>query len=97
MIEEFKKISREAEDILYKKGYYVSNMEYDKNCYEVYNGDMRVLIDNLSLSQLEQLSKMLWNDYFKSKPLRRSAVNSLTALMMTGWKLMVKSKNKRRI
>ena len=59
MIEEFKKISREAEDILYKKGYYVSNMEYDKNCYEVYNGDMRVLIDNLSLSQLEQLSKML--------------------------------------
>ena len=58
MIEEFKKISREAEDRLYKKGYYVANMVYDKNCFEVCDGDMKVLIDNLSLSQLDQLSKM---------------------------------------
>lgn len=59
MIEEFKKNNREAEDRLYKKGYFVANMVYDENCFEVYDGDMKVLIDNLSLSQLEQLSKML--------------------------------------
>lgn len=59
MNELFKKKYTEAEEKLYKKGYYVSNMIYDPNYYEVSDGDGKSLIDNLSLSQLIALSNML--------------------------------------
>ena len=59
MNELFREEIKEAEERLYKKGLYVENMEYDKDCFEVLNGDMKVLIDHLSVAQLTQLSKML--------------------------------------
>ena len=59
MNELFKEEYKAAEEKLYNKGYYVSNMVYDSNCYEVADGNGKVLIDNLSLSQLCQLSEML--------------------------------------
>lgn len=55
----FKEEYREAAEMLYNKGYYVSNMVYASNCYEVADGNGKVLIDNLSLAQLCQLSEML--------------------------------------
>lgn len=54
-----KSMYTKAEERLYKKGYYVSNMVYDSECYEVADGNGKTLIDNLSLSQLCQLSEML--------------------------------------
>ena len=59
MSELFKKEYTEAEEKLYKKGYYISNMESDSNYYEIANGNGKTLIDNLSLAQLIALSNML--------------------------------------
>ena len=59
MSELFKKEYTEAEEKLHKKGYYVDNMIYDSNCYEISDGNGKTLIDNLSLSQLIALSNML--------------------------------------
>lgn len=59
MNELFREEYTKAEEKLYNKGYYVSNMVYDSNHYEVADRDGKVLIDNLSLSQLCQLSEML--------------------------------------
>ena len=59
MNELFKKEYTEAEEKLYKKGYYISNMEYNSNCYEISDGNGKTLIDNLSLSKLIALSNML--------------------------------------
>ena len=56
---ELKEIYIEAEKTLYKKGYYVDNMINDSNCYEISDKSGKILIDNLSLIQLHQLSKML--------------------------------------
>lgn len=58
-MEESKRMYTEAEEKLYKKGYYVSNMIYDSTCYELVDKNGKTLIDYLSLSQLCQLSKML--------------------------------------
>lgn len=56
----FEKEYREAEEKLYKKGFYVENMiEPYNDCYEVLGGNGKVLIDHLSLAQLEQLSNMI--------------------------------------
>lgn len=56
----FEREYREAEERLYKKGFYVDNMiEPYNDCYEVSDGNGKVLIDHLSLAQLEQLSKMI--------------------------------------
>ena len=59
MNELFKKEYTEAEEKLYKKGYYISNMEYDSNYYEIADGNGKTLIDHLSLAQLIALSNML--------------------------------------
>ena len=59
MNELFKKEYTEAEEKLYKKGYYVDDMINDLNCYEISDGSGKTLIDNLSLSQLIALSNML--------------------------------------
>ena len=59
MNELFKKEYAEAEEKLYKKGYYVDNMINDSNYYEISDGNGKTLIDNLSLSQLIALSNML--------------------------------------
>lgn len=59
MSELFKKEYTEAEEKLYKKGYYVDNMINDSNCYEISDGNGKTLIDNLSLAQLIALSNML--------------------------------------
>ena len=59
MNELFKKEYTEAEEKLYKKGYYVDNMINDLNCYEISDGNGKTLIDNLSLSQLIALLNML--------------------------------------
>ena len=59
MNELFKKEYTEAEEKLYKKGYYVDNMINDLNCYEISDGNGKTLIDNLSLAQLIALSNML--------------------------------------
>lgn len=51
---------RSAEDKLYKRGYYVANMTAPCNdSFEVYNGDGKVVIDHLSVAQLEQLAELL--------------------------------------
>ena len=59
MNELFREEYAKAEEMLYNKGYYVSNMVYDSNCYEVADGNGKTLIDNLSLSQLCQLAEIL--------------------------------------
>ena len=59
MKELFKEEYDEAEEKLYKKGFYVSNMIYSKNEFEVWNSDCKVVIDHLSLSQIVQLSNIL--------------------------------------
>ena len=56
---ELKEMYIEAEKTLYKKGYYVDNMINDSNSYEISDKSGKILIDNLSLIQLHQLSKML--------------------------------------
>lgn len=56
----FEKEIKEAEEKLYKKEYYVSNMTAPNNdLYEVYNGDGEVVIDYLSVAQLTQLANMI--------------------------------------
>ncbi len=60
MNELFKEEIRKAEDKLQKKGYYVANMSEPYNDeFEVYDGDCKVVIDHLSVAQLEQLADML--------------------------------------
>ena len=54
-----KKIYEEAEEKLYKKGYYVSNMAYDNTMYEICDSKGKVLIDYLTVSHLECLANML--------------------------------------
>lgn len=51
-MEEFKKMYNEANEKLYNKGYYVSNMIYNSEYYELADGNGKVVIDYLSLSQL---------------------------------------------
>lgn len=56
----FEKEIKEAEEKLYKKGYYVSNMiEPYNDQYEVCDRDSNVTIDYLSVAQLIQLSNMI--------------------------------------
>jgi hypothetical protein len=56
----FEKEIREAEDKLYKKEYYVSNMTAPNNdLYEIYDRDGNVAINYLSVAQLIQLSNMI--------------------------------------
>ena len=56
----FEKEYREAEEKLHSKGYYIDNMiePYD-DYYEVSNKAGKVMMDHLSLAQLEQLSNMI--------------------------------------
>lgn len=56
----FEKEVKEMEEKLYKKGYYVSNMvEPYNNFFEIYDGDMKVVMDYLSVVQLKQLVNIL--------------------------------------
>ena len=56
----FEKEIREAEDKIYnKRGYCVANMLYNENEFEIYDKNGNVLIDNLSVAQLEQLAEIL--------------------------------------
>jgi len=60
MNELFKEEIRSAEDKLQKKGYYIANMVDAYNDeFEVYDGDCKVVMDHLSVSQLIQLSKLI--------------------------------------
>ena len=60
MNEIFKNEIKEAEEKLYKKGYYVSNMtDCHNDKFEVYNGDCEVVIDYLTVTQLQQLAELL--------------------------------------
>lgn len=60
MNELFKNEIREAEEKLYKKGYYMANMTDCHNCkFEVYNNDGEVVMDYLTISQLSQLANLL--------------------------------------
>ena len=60
MNELFKNEIREAENKLYRKGYYVANMT---NChndkFEVYDVNMNVVMDYLTVAQLTQLAELL--------------------------------------
>ena len=60
MNELFKNEIREAENKLYRKGYYVANMT---NChndkFEVYDVNMNVVMDYLTVAQLAQLAELL--------------------------------------
>lgn len=56
----FEKEIKEAEEKLYEKGYYVSNMtEPNNDLHEIYDRDGNVTIDHLSVAQLIQLSNMI--------------------------------------
>ena len=56
----FEKEIKEAEDKLYKKGYYVCNMvEPNNDQYEVSDENNNIMIDHLSVAQLIQLSNMI--------------------------------------
>lgn len=60
MNELFENEIKEAEEKLYKKGYYVANMRYCNNDeFEVYNNDSDVVMDHLTVAQLVQLSELL--------------------------------------
>ena len=59
MNELFREEYTKAEEKLYNKGYYISNMVYDSNSYEIADRNGKTLIDYLSLSQLCQLAEML--------------------------------------
>ena len=60
MNELFKNEIREAEEKLYKKGYYVANMtDCHNDKFEVYNSDCEVVMDHLTVAQLQQLSELL--------------------------------------
>lgn len=54
-------IYKEAEETLYNKGFIVANMEFFENELELIErkDDGKVLIDHLSLSQLQQLANIL--------------------------------------
>ncbi len=56
----FEKEIKAATDKLQSKGYYVENMNapYD-DYYEVYNADMKTVMDYLSTAQLKQLADIL--------------------------------------
>ena len=56
---ESRKMYNNAEEVLHKKGYYVDNMIYDNDLYEVSNLDGEIVMDYLTLNQLFQLSKLL--------------------------------------
>lgn len=60
MSELFKEEYNEANEKLFKAGYYVANMTgaYNDN-YEIYNKEGQVVMDYLTLSQLIQLSNIL--------------------------------------
>ena len=60
MNELFKNEIKESEEKLYKKGYYVANMTGCHNDrFEVYNRDCEVVIDYLTVAQLQQLAELL--------------------------------------
>ena len=60
MNEIFKNEIKEAEEKLYKKGYYVANMtDCHNDKFEVYNGDCEVVMDYLTVTQLTQLAELL--------------------------------------
>ena len=52
---------REASEKLYKKGYYTDRMIYDDSKFEVSDGNGKVVIDHLSVAQLQQLAELLNN------------------------------------
>ena len=57
----FEKEIKGAQEKLYKKSYYVSNMSEPYNdCYEVSDENNNIMIDDLSVAQLIQLSNMIW-------------------------------------
>lgn len=60
MSELFKEEYNEANEKLFKAGYYAVNMTgaYNDN-YEIYNKEGQVVMDYLTLSQLIQLSNIL--------------------------------------
>ena len=56
----FEKVVKESESKLYEKGFYVSNMTAPYNdIYEIYDKDGNVVMDYLSVAQLEQLANLL--------------------------------------
>ena len=56
----FEKEIKEAQEKLYEKGYYVCNMSEPYNdCYEVSDENNNIMIDDLSVAQLIQLSNMI--------------------------------------
>lgn len=56
----FEKEIKEAEEKLYsKRNYHLCNMVYDKNSYEICDNEGNVLIDHLSVAQLQQLAEIL--------------------------------------
>lgn len=60
MNELFKNEIKEAENKLYNKGFYVSNMTEPYNDeFEIYDRNMKVVIEHLSVAQLIQLSNMI--------------------------------------
>lgn len=60
MSELFKNEIKEAEQKLYNKSFYISNMtEPYNNEFEVYDRNMKVVIDHLSVAQLIQLSNII--------------------------------------
>ena len=50
---------KQADQKLHDKGYYLFNMAYNKNQYELCDGEAEVLIDHLSEAQVIALSEML--------------------------------------
>ncbi len=60
MNELFKNEIKDAEEKLYKKGYYVANMtDCQNDKFEVYNRDCDVVMDYLTVTQLQQLEELL--------------------------------------
>lgn len=56
----FEKEFKEAEEKLYKKGYYVFNMSEPYNdLYEIYDRDSNTVMDYLSQAQVIQLSNII--------------------------------------
>ena len=56
----FEKEIKEADQKLYNKGFYISNMTEPYNDeFEVYDRNVKVVIDHLSVAQLIQLSDMI--------------------------------------
>lgn len=50
---------KQADQKLHDKGYYLFNMAYNKNQYELCDGEGKVLIDHLSEAQVIALSEIL--------------------------------------